>query len=91
MPQETTRRILREARRLLRPGGSLAVMDMNPACGAYQTMPAAIMTLLKSTEPFLDQYFALDLETELRSAGFQAVSSRPCSPRHRAVVASIDP
>jgi hypothetical protein len=49
------------------------------------------MTLLKSTEPFLDQYFALDLETELRSAGFQAVSSRPCSPRHRAVVASIDP
>jgi ubiquinone/menaquinone biosynthesis C-methylase UbiE len=91
MPQATTRRILREARRLLRPGGSLAVMDMNPACGAYQTMPAAIMTLLKSTEPFLDQYFALDLEAELRNAGFHEVTSRPCSPRHRAVVASIDP
>jgi SAM-dependent methyltransferase len=90
MPQETTRRILREARRLVRPGGSLAVMDMDPACRAYQTMPAAIMTLLKSTEPFLDQYFGLDLEQEMLNAGFDAVTSRPCSPRHRAVVASVN-
>jgi ubiquinone/menaquinone biosynthesis C-methylase UbiE len=89
MPQDTTRRILREARRLLQPGGSLAVMDMNPACGAYQTMPAAIMTLLKSTEPFLDAYFALDLEQEMLDAGFDSVTSRPCSPRHRAVVAAV--
>ena len=89
MPQDTTRRILREARRLLQPGGSLAVMDMNPACGAYQTMPAAIMTLLKSTEPFLDAYFGLDLEQEMLDAGFDGVTSRPCSPRHRAVVATV--
>jgi ubiquinone/menaquinone biosynthesis C-methylase UbiE len=89
MPQDTTRRILREARRLVRPGGCLAVMDMNPACEAYQTMPAALMTLLKSTEPFMDQYFALDLESELRQAGFDRVSSGPCSPRHRAVLAQV--
>jgi ubiquinone/menaquinone biosynthesis C-methylase UbiE len=89
MPQDTTRRILREARRLVRPGGAFAVMDMNPACGAYQTMPAVIMTLLKSTEPFLDDYFALDLEQEIRDAGFDTVTSRPCSPRHRAVVARV--
>jgi SAM-dependent methyltransferase len=89
MPQDTTRRILREARRLVRPGGSLAVMDMDPTCSAYQTMPAPILTLLKSTEPYLDQYFSLDLDQELRAAGFDAVSSRPCSPRHRAVVASV--
>lgn len=89
MPQDTTRRILREARRLLRPGGSLAVMDMNPECSAYQTMPAAIMTLLKSTEPYLDAYFSFDLTRELEAAGFDQVSSRPCSPRHRAVVASV--
>lgn len=89
MPQLTTRRILREVRRLLRPGGCFAVMDMNPACEAYQTMPAALMTLLKSTEPFMDQYFALDLEAELRDAGFDEVSSRPCTPRHRAVLARV--
>ncbi|MEB3258919.1 MAG: class I SAM-dependent methyltransferase [Cyanobacteriota bacterium] len=89
MPQPTTRRILREARRLVRPGGCLAVMDMDPGCQAYQTMPAAVMTLLKSTEPFMDAYFAFDLEEELRSAGFDAVTSAPCTPRHRAVLAEV--
>ncbi len=89
MPQLTSRRILREARRLVRPGGCVAVMDMDPACQAYQTMPAAVMTLLKSTEPFMDQYFALDLAAELRQAGFAAVTSTPCSPRHRLVLARV--
>jgi ubiquinone/menaquinone biosynthesis C-methylase UbiE len=89
MPQRTTRLILREARRLVRPGGCLAVMDMNPDSSAYQTMPAAVMTLLKSTEPFMDQYFALDLASELRQAGFDTVASAVCSPRHRAVVARV--
>ena len=89
MPQSTTRRILREARRLVRPGGRFAVMDMDPACQAYQTMPAAVMTLLKSTEPFMDEYFALDLEAELRQAGFDVVTSTSCSPRHRLVLARV--
>lgn len=89
MPQATTQRILREARRLVRPGGCFAVMDMNPACQAYQTMPAAVMTLLKSTEPYMDAYFALDLEAELRQAGFDGVTSSACSPRHRAVLARV--
>ena len=91
MPQDTSRRIFREARRLVAPGGAFALMDMNPHCGAYQTMPAAVMTLLRSTEPYMDQYFALDLEEELRQAGFDAVLIRPCSPRHRAVVATVEP
>jgi SAM-dependent methyltransferase len=91
MPQDTTRRIFREARRLVAPGGAFALMDMNPHCGAYQAMPAAVMTLLRSTEPYMDQYFALDLEEELRWAGFEDVSIRPCSPRHRAVVATVAP
>ncbi|QEY31090.1 class I SAM-dependent methyltransferase [Synechococcus sp. RSCCF101] len=87
MAADTTRRIFRECRRLLAPGGCLALMDMNPASGAYQTMPAALMTLLKSTEPFMDQFLALDLEQELIEAGFTRVHSESCSPRHRAVLA----
>jgi SAM-dependent methyltransferase len=89
MPQSTTRAILREARRLVRPGGCFAVMDMDPSCQAYQTMPPAVMTLLKSTEPYMDAYFALDLEAELRQAGFDTVTSTSCSPRHRAVLARV--
>jgi hypothetical protein len=39
----------------------------------------------------MDQYFALDLEDELRQAGFDAVTSTLCSPRHRAVMARLAP
>lgn len=89
MPQGTTRRIFREVRRLLPAGGHFAFMDMNPESGAYQTMPAFVMTLLKSTEPFMDAYFALDVRQELVDAGFDVVEIRPCTPRHRAVLARV--
>ena len=89
MPQTTTRRIFREVRRLLPPGGCFALMDMNPESGAYQTMPAFVMTLLKSTEPFMDAYFNLDLRQELLEAGFDSVQLQPCTPRHRAVIAQV--
>jgi SAM-dependent methyltransferase len=78
MPQTTTRRIFREVRRLLPPGGCFALMDMNPESGVYQTMPAFVMTLLKSTEPFMDAYFNLDLRQELLEAGFDSVQLQPC-------------
>jgi ubiquinone/menaquinone biosynthesis C-methylase UbiE len=89
MPQSTTRRIFREARRLLPAGGTFAFMDMNPESGAYQAMPAFVMTLLKSTEPYMDAYFQLDVARELEAAGFDGVEIRPCTPRHRAVVARV--
>jgi SAM-dependent methyltransferase len=89
MPADTTRRILQEARRLLAPGGCLALMDMNPASGAYQTMPAVVMTLLRSTEPYMDQFLALDLAEALRQAGFTTVHEEACSPRHRALLARV--
>jgi len=89
MPQAATRRIFREARRLVKTGGSFTLMDMNPRSQAYLTMPPYIMTLLKSTEPFMDQYFALDLEAELLAAGFDQVTIRPNSPRHRTAIATV--
>lgn len=89
MPQEGTRKIFREVRRLVKPGGSFTLMDMNPCSQAYLTMPPYVMTLLKSTEPFMDQYFALDLEAELLGAGFDRVAITPNSPRHRTVIAQV--
>jgi ubiquinone/menaquinone biosynthesis C-methylase UbiE len=87
MPQTATRKIFREVRRLVKQGGHFTLMDMNPQSPVYLTMSPHIMTLLKSTEPFMDQYFALDLETELRDAGFESVAIIPSSPRHRTVIA----
>jgi ubiquinone/menaquinone biosynthesis C-methylase UbiE len=87
LPQKETKEIFDESRRLLRPGGFFAFMDINPQSEIYKKMPPYILTLLKSTEPYLDQYFAFDVEKALLEAGFQQVSLTPTSPRHRAVIA----
>lgn len=87
LPQSATRQILREARRLLRPNGYLGIMDMNPKSEAYGKMPPYIFTLLKSTEPYLDEYFTLDMERAIVEAGFNPPTITVNSPRHRTIVA----
>jgi ubiquinone/menaquinone biosynthesis C-methylase UbiE len=90
LPQSAAKAILSEARRLLRPGGYFGLMDMNPRSEVYRRMPPYILTLLKSTEPYLDQYFTLDLESAFLEAGFQRPAIVPTSPRHRAVIAQVN-
>ncbi|WP_242040998.1 class I SAM-dependent methyltransferase [Leptolyngbya sp. FACHB-261] len=89
LPQAATVAIFREARRLLRPGGSLAIMDMNPSSEIYRKMPPYVLTLLKSTEPYLNEYFTLDIEQALVEAGFNSPTVTSNSPRHRTVIATV--
>lgn len=89
LPQSATRQILGEARRLLRSGGHLAIMDMNPQSEIYTKMPPYILTLLKSTEPYLDQYFTLDIAQALVEAGFKAPTITSNTHRHRTLVAQV--
>lgn len=87
LPQSAAITILQEARRLLKPGGHVAIMDMNPKSEIYAKMPPYILTLLKSTEPYLDQYFALDLGRAIEQAGFETPTIVNTTVRHRAIVA----
>lgn len=89
LPQSAAIAILKEARRLLRPGGHLAIMDMNPESEIFVKMPPYILTLLKSTEPYLDQYFSLNLRQEIYNAGFEEPAVTCNSPRHRTVIAKV--
>lgn len=89
IPQAAAKEIFAEARRLLRPGGHLAIMDMNPQSEAFKKMPPYIFTLLKSTEPYLDQYFTLDVATALMEVGFNPPTITVNSPRHRTIIASV--
>lgn len=90
LPQKAAREIFCEVRRLLRPGGYLTLMDMNPMSEVYAKMPPYILTLLKSTEPYLDEYFTLDLEQAIVDAGFHPPTITSNSPRHRTVVAQVN-
>lgn len=89
LPQLATQQILQEMRRLLRPGGYLAIMDMNPQSEIYAQMPPYILTLLKSTEPYLDEYFTLDIARAIVAAGFHSPTITRNSPRHRTIVARV--
>ncbi|MBV5260653.1 class I SAM-dependent methyltransferase [Synechococcus moorigangaii CMS01] len=89
LPQTAAIAIFREAKRLLKPGGYFAMMDMNPQAEVYKKMPPYILTLLKSTEPYLDQYFSLDVAEELQRAGFDAPFIQENTPRHRTVIAKV--
>ena len=85
LPQSATRAVLAEAFRLLRPGGVLLMVDQDPGSSVLQRLPAPVATLLKSTEPFIEEYFALDMPAALQEAGFRNSSIRACDPRHRVI------
>jgi len=89
LPQSAAIATLQEARRILRPGGHIALMCMNPASPAYAKMPPYVRTLLRSTEPFLDEYFTLDLQQAIMDAGFESPALSITSPRHRALIAKV--
>ncbi len=89
LPRGAAIEILQEAKRLLRPGGHLAIMDMNPQSEIYAKMPPYILTLLKSTEPYMDDYFSFDLEGAIVQAGFTQPILICNTPRHRTIVAQV--
>jgi len=88
-PQFAMRELAQEALRLLRPGGAFCVMEQDPNCEAMRRITANVVayTAFKSTEPYLDEYLSLDLHGMLREVGFERTGEKPCTPRHRAVVA----
>ncbi len=87
LPAGATIAVLQEAARLLRPGGVLAMVDQDPRSPSIRAMPAPLATLLKSTEPYLGDYFALDMEAALRQAGFSHIRCVASDHRHRVLVA----
>lgn len=87
LPSEASTAIFREAYRLLRPGGAIALVDNNPKSSVIQNLPPVLFTLMKSTEPWSDEYYLFNIEEALQKVGFSAPVTIASDPRHRTIIA----
>ncbi|GMP54776.1 hypothetical protein CsSME_00019831 [Camellia sinensis var. sinensis] len=81
--------LVKEAFRLLRPGGTFSVTDNSPKSKILQELSPVLFTLMKSTEPFLDEYYLTDLEGTMKEAGFVNVRTILTDPRHRTMTGTV--
>jgi ubiquinone/menaquinone biosynthesis C-methylase UbiE len=89
LPESASRAIFKEAARILRPGGALCVMEMNPASQIFQKVMQNPIpyTIFKSTEPWLLEYVNMDMKKAMMDAGLMEPKQLENSPRHKSVVA----
>jgi ubiquinone/menaquinone biosynthesis C-methylase UbiE len=89
LPQQPTKDIFKEAYRLLKQGGALSIMEMNPNSPAFQRVLSNPIpyVVFKSTEPYLSDYVELNMSGSIVEAGFEEPTQLENSPRHKTVVA----
>lgn len=80
LPPDAIRNVVREAARVLRPGGVFAIYDMcTVPCGVVGEWLHAGMAR-RNNEPYALSLVKLDLEAELRAAGFERARTEVTSP-----------
>lgn len=90
---DATSSLLREASRILKPGGTVAIMEMDPDAPGYVKLRNTpwLFSILRSTEPHLDDYFnrvAGQLPALLSRHGFPSVKMSAATGRHFCLVAN---
>lgn len=91
LPNDATVSILTEAHRILEPGGTLSILEMDPSTPGFKALRSSpfVFSILSSTEPYLKDYFRLapNLNNILNSIGFPVQRMNQATGRHFNVVA----
>jgi ubiquinone/menaquinone biosynthesis C-methylase UbiE len=87
LPGKASQEIFQEILRILRPGGIVGIVDNNPGSTVIQNLPPALFVLMKSTEPWSDDYYTFNVEAALKEVGFDYKTTVASDPRHRTIIA----
>ena len=79
-PETATDALMKEAFRILRPGGTFIMTDNNPQSAVIQKLPPALFTLMKSTEPHSNEYYTINVVNMLKANGFEHAYQEQAGP-----------
>jgi ubiquinone/menaquinone biosynthesis C-methylase UbiE len=86
-PKWVSESIFREAFRILRPGGSFTMLDLDKASLENLLVNPFVAAVYKRTEPYMAEYLALSPKEALEQAGFVVTSVDNASRSHKVYVA----
>ena len=86
VPTETARQVLNEAFRVLRPGGTLSIVDLSGA--RIKNLPQIRRHLFELTEPHIRQYYKTDIMKILADHGFTMIETLRNDPMNQLWLAS---
>lgn len=84
LPSFATRNALVEAFRVLKPGGTIAITDSDP--DSWKKIPKLVWKMMLLTEPFQEEYTALNFHDELQAVGFIDTEITLINYRHRIIL-----
>jgi ubiquinone/menaquinone biosynthesis C-methylase UbiE len=86
-PAEVTRALFGEAYRLLRPGGSFTLLDLDKSNLENLLVNPFVAAIYKQTEPYMSEFLSVDPRTDLEKVGFTVTAEDNASRSHRVFVA----
>lgn len=86
-PRWVTKSIFDEAYRILKPGGSFTMLDLDKDNLENLLENPFVAAIYKQTEPYMEEFLSLKPESDLKEAGFEVTAIGQASRSHRVYIA----